>query len=82
MLAGTPVVASDLPGVRQAVLMTGMGEIVPPGDAAALADALLRVLTQRERYVRPAAQIATTFDLDAAIRQYEELFAALAGKAR
>ena len=29
MLAGTPVVATDLPGVRQPVLTTGMGRIVP-----------------------------------------------------
>ena len=37
MLSGTPVVASDLPGVREAVRRTGMGEIVPARDAAALA---------------------------------------------
>lgn len=81
MLTGTPVVASDLPGVRQAVLMTGMGEIVPPGDSAALAEALVRVLTRRERYVRPPAEIAAVFDLDSAIRRYEDLFMALAPKA-
>ena len=34
MLRGVPVVASDLPGVRQPVRMTGMGEIAPIGDAA------------------------------------------------
>ena len=44
MLAGTPVVASDLPGVRQTVRTTGMGRIVPPGDAGALAAALIDVI--------------------------------------
>ena len=77
MLAGTPVVATDLPGVRQAVRLTGMGEIVPPADAAALADALGRVVTDRARYVQPPERIAAAFDLDTAIREYEALFAEL-----
>src|SRR5215212_5474235 len=41
MLCGTPVVASDLPGVREPVRLTGMGRIVPVADAGALARALL-----------------------------------------
>jgi len=44
MLCGTPVVAADLPGVRQPVLTTGMGRIVPLRDAEALARAVLEVL--------------------------------------
>jgi len=47
MLCGTPVVASDLPGVRQPVLTTGMGRIVPRLDAPALAEAILDVLARR-----------------------------------
>ena len=34
MLCGTPVVATALPGVRQPVMMTGMGKVVPVADAA------------------------------------------------
>lgn len=41
---GTPIVASDLPGVRQPVLQTGMGRIVPLRDAEALATGILAVL--------------------------------------
>ncbi len=44
MLAGRPVVASDLPGVRQPVLTTGFGRIVPPGSADDLARGLIDVL--------------------------------------
>ena len=44
MLCGTPVVAADLPGVRQPVLTTGMGRLVPVRDADALASAVLDVL--------------------------------------
>jgi glycosyltransferase involved in cell wall biosynthesis len=74
MLAGTPVVATDLPGVREAVQRTGMGLIVPPCDPDALARALIRVLRERERFVQPHETIATTFALDPALRQYEALF--------
>jgi len=43
MSQGTPVVASDLPGVRQPVLQTGLGRIVPVRDASALAEVILSV---------------------------------------
>jgi len=74
MLSGTPVVATDLPGVREAVRRTGMGMIVPPRDAAALAAALVQVVEQRERFLRPRAAISETFDLERSLRQYEALF--------
>lgn len=73
MLAGTPVVATDLPGVREAVRRTGMGEVVPARDPEALAAALLRVVRNRERYVRPRGEIAAAFDCEAALAQYEEV---------
>jgi glycosyltransferase involved in cell wall biosynthesis len=74
MLCGTPVVASDLPGVRQPVLMTGMGEVAPAGDPAALAEALSRVLDDRARYVRPRAEIEGTFGVEQTVDAYERLF--------
>ncbi|HEX7406487.1 MAG TPA: glycosyltransferase family 4 protein [Candidatus Binatia bacterium] len=82
MLSGTPVVASDLPGVREAVRRTGMGEIVPPADAAALAAALVRVIKQRQTYVRPREEVARAFDLTQSVRLYEELFAGLISSAQ
>jgi glycosyltransferase involved in cell wall biosynthesis len=75
MLCGTPVVASDLPGVREPVRWTGMGEIVPIGDARALADAVTRVLSDRAHYVRPRAEIARRFGLAPCLDRYEALFA-------
>jgi glycosyltransferase involved in cell wall biosynthesis len=36
MLAGVPVLASDIPGVRQPVSQTGFGRLVPPADASAI----------------------------------------------
>ena len=69
MLSGTPVVASDLPGVREAVGRTGMGEIVPPRDPARLAAALIDVLREPARYVRPRADVVAAFDLERSLRR-------------
>lgn len=44
MAAGLPVVASDIPGYREVVRADVDGLLVPPGDAAALAQAIERVL--------------------------------------
>ena len=74
MLCGTPVVASDLPGVREPIRWTGMGELVPVGNARALGDAVGRVLTNRERYIRPRSEVALRFGLDPCLDRYEALF--------
>ncbi|MDY6867530.1 MAG: glycosyltransferase family 4 protein [Chloroflexota bacterium] len=44
MLSGTPVVATDLPGVRQPVLSTGLGRIVPIKDSDSLCKAIVDLL--------------------------------------
>jgi glycosyltransferase involved in cell wall biosynthesis len=75
MLCGTPVVASDLPGVRQPVRTTGMGEVVPVGDPAALAEGITKVLADRARYVRPRVDVERVYDLDVTVSAYERLFA-------
>lgn len=77
MLCGTPVVASDLPGVRVPVGETGMGRVVAPGDASALARALVEVVRDREAFVRPRAEVERRFSFDAMVTAYEELFARL-----
>lgn len=74
MLCGTPSIASDLPGVRQPVLQTGMGEVVPVGDARALAEAILRVVGQRERYIRSREEIARRWSTEQTAAGYEALF--------
>lgn len=78
MLCGTPVVASDLPGVRRPVQMTGMGEVAAIGDAASLADAVGRVLADPSGHSRPREEIARRFDLAATVDAYEALFESLA----
>jgi glycosyltransferase involved in cell wall biosynthesis len=78
MLVGTPAVASDLPGVREAVRATGMGENVTPGDPTELAGALIRVLRSPERYARPPVEVRALFDPSKVARFYAELFDSLA----
>lgn len=48
MLSGSRVIASNLPGVRTIVQKTGNGEVVPVGDALALAAAMLRLMASRD----------------------------------
>jgi glycosyltransferase involved in cell wall biosynthesis len=74
MICGTPVVAAGLPGVREPVRITGMGQVVPPRDPARLAEAVLEVLDHRAEYIRPAEEIARRFSPDAVAAEYEALF--------
>lgn len=74
MLEGVPVVASDLPGVRQPVRMTGMGEIAPIGDAAGLARQIVRVLESPDSYRRPREEIRSTFSMDRTLSDYEDVY--------
>ena len=54
MAAGLPVVASDLPGVRELVRHGETGLLAPSGDAAALAGALRTVAVEPEAAVQRA----------------------------
>jgi glycosyltransferase involved in cell wall biosynthesis len=74
MLCGTPVVASDLPGVREAVRVTGMGLITPPRQPDQLAEAIITVIRNRESYVRPRQQIAAQFKIEATVDAYERVY--------
>ena len=78
MGAGRPVVATRVGGLPEVVEDGRQGLLVPPRDPAALADALARLLDDRELRERlgEAALVRqrTTFDLDAAVRRIEDLY--------
>ncbi len=78
MLCGTPVVATDIPGAREVVKVTGMGLLVAPRDSRALAEGTLDVLNNRERYLRPRSEIADIFNYERAISDYERLLEGMA----
>jgi glycosyltransferase involved in cell wall biosynthesis len=77
MTCGTPVVATDLPGVRVPVLETGAGRIVPPCDAAALAKALIAVLERPDDYRGQMEKIVLLSTPEAVANEYEAIFASL-----
>lgn len=74
MMNNVPCVAAALPGVRRPVQMTGMGKVVPIGDATALATALLGIFGDPAKYHRDPAEIARPYDPDSVAAAYEELF--------
>ena len=77
MRNGVPVAACNLPGVRQPVTMTGMGEVTAIGDSDALAEALIRILDERERYIRTPELISASFDPAQTASEYVRIFEAL-----
>jgi len=74
MMNGVPCVASNLPGVRQPPKMTGMGEVVPIGDSDALAEALLKIFANPEKYQGDLDEINKTFDPETNAEGYENLY--------
>lgn len=73
MLCGTPVISTDIPGAREPVRVSGMGEVVPQRDALALAQAVARVVRNRPAYVRPRAEVSAIFNLERTIDGYESV---------
>jgi glycosyltransferase involved in cell wall biosynthesis len=73
---GTPVVASDLPGVRQPVMQSGFGELVPVRDSKTLASAILRVLEKYPGKV-DARAYTSQFAPEKVAQAYEALFEGL-----
>ena len=74
MMHGVPVVASNLPGVRQPIAQTGMGIVTPIGDATSLANAIVAVLQHPERYRQTSANEFDRFAPDDVAAHYVRLF--------
>ena len=73
MLCGTPVVATNIPGAREVVRVTQQGLLVEPRNERALAEGLLQVLREREKYLVPQERIRAIFDPNKSIAAYERL---------
>jgi len=82
MMNGVPSVPSGLPGVRQPVLMHGMGCVAEIGDSASLAGAILVVLDDADKFRGNPAAIAEQYDPDSVAVEYEQLFEKLMEKKR
>lgn len=71
MLCGTPVVASDMPGVRAVVSRTGFGRLVNQRDPQDIADKVADLL---ENQIEIDAKQLACFNYDRVLDQYEEVF--------
>lgn len=74
MMNGVPCVPSALPGVRQPVLMHGMGKVSEIGNSASLAEAILSVLDHPDQYRGDINAIKKSYDPDSVAQEYEKLF--------
>lgn len=82
---GTPTVASDSPGLRDAVIHEETGLLVPHGDVVALASALaglLRDRARREAMGRRARTFAERFSWDASAEAFEGALGRVVGESR
>ena len=77
MMAGMPIVASDVPGVRQMLEDRRTGLLVPPGDGDALAEAIAKLLEDRDSAARlgaaARAHAMEYFSMRRMAREYEEV---------
>ncbi len=76
MTEGTPVVVSSLPGVRYPVQKTGMGLTVSPRNIQALADGLLTVTQNKNRFSNKEniQKANSLFSSRKVLKCYDDLF--------
>ena len=84
LAARKPVIAARTGGIPEIINDDQSGLLVPSGDADALAAALVRVIEQPELRASLAEggrrRVETAFSIEGTARQYEQLYAALAGR--
>jgi glycosyltransferase involved in cell wall biosynthesis len=78
----TPVVATDLPGVRVPVKLTGSGLIVPVADAQALALAILKILEAPASYRGEPKNLVRLSTPAAVAEAYEKIFELASDRSR
>ena len=74
MMHGTPVVASDLPGVNEPVKVTRGGLLVNPGDVNALAIAVAEVISVPERFTPNPQALEAHYSLNSVADAWESVY--------
>lgn len=79
---GAMAVTSDMPGVREVVLKTGMGELCEPSSPQSLAEAIRRAIKRRKVTSRATVRdkLHEHFSLEQFIQSYLELVAQVTGR--
>lgn len=82
MMCGTPIVATDVGGVREQ--LSGFGTLVPPGSPEALASAIAATISNYARIRQQAgpmsAHAQATFSIDAMVEKHLEIYRALTAR--
>lgn len=78
MAASKPVITSDIPGSREVVTHNVTGLLTPPGDPAALATAIRRLLdcpAERQHFATAArARVQRDFSVETMVQQVEQVY--------
>jgi glycosyltransferase involved in cell wall biosynthesis len=86
MAAKLPVVATDVGGNREVVIPEETGLLVPAGDPAALAEAMIAILTDPARARRLGegglVRVTRDFSIARTVAAYEEIYEALTAPTR
>ncbi len=80
MMNGVPCVPSALPGVRMPVQMHGTGCVSKIGDSDSLAESVLEVLNEPDKFRGNIESLKKTYDPDTVVTEYEKLFERLMKK--
>ena len=80
MSCGTPVITSDLPGMRQPIILTGMGKLFPARDAKKLASSIEEVLQSAKDYSGDKEGVKEMFSPQKMTDEYIKLFEQLVAK--
>lgn len=72
MLEGTPVVATDLPGVRVPIQISEMGHIAKIANSRDLAEKIITTLTHKPK--NNTTKLLQLFDTDKLVQQYLNLY--------
>lgn len=78
MASGTPIIASNLPGLSDVVSSAGI--LVPPADEKALAGAIERVITDHElkaSLIKSGLDRASGFSVESTAKQYIDLYSSI-----
>lgn len=74
MFEGTPVVATNLPGVRIPIQVTGMGEIAKIADSEDLAKQISKVLNSPKKYIQSVGKLKDIFNNKSTVKRYLQIY--------